>query len=86
MPSAREPGKAMTSILAFQLVVLLGQTSIFFSDPGTRLALFLSAVACGLYVFKLVFDTFVRGWRSFPDSEPAMRTGLIVSAVTFFTG
>lgn len=76
----------MTSILAFQLVVLLGQTSIFFSDPGTRLALFIAAVVCGLYVFKLVFDTFVRAWRSFPDNEPAMRNGLIMAALTFFSG
>ncbi|KAA0154771.1 hypothetical protein FNF29_02300 [Cafeteria roenbergensis] len=86
MPAAREPGTAMTSILAFQLVVLLGQTSIFYTDPALRVTIFLAAVACGLFVFKLVFDTFVRAWRSFPESETAMRNWLLITAACFFFG
>ena len=46
----------------------------------------LLAVACGLFVFKLVLDTFVRAWRSFPESEQPMRSWLAVAAACFFFG
>jgi bacteriorhodopsin len=86
MPAARRPALAMTSILAQQLMVLLGMTSIFYDNIYLRTSIFLAAVAFGLFVFKIVAETFVRAWNSFPEKEGQMRSWLIISAALFFVG